>query len=478
MTAMVLSLRTRLIILHTAIVAVVLVAAGAGIYSYLSYSMLQVIDTSLDRSARLLERRVTHPDEPPPSGSLPIFVPQFVQMIAPDGNITDQMRDRDGNSLPVHAESLRRVDMEGTRMETVPDDSGNPVRAVTHRVLDDQGKTDFYIRVGQSLEGLRAVQHRVLVLLGVIVPGSLLLTMGGGWFLAGRAMVPVDRLTRAARSITEAKLSERVEVPHTSDEIQRLAETFNDMLDRLESAFSRQRQFTADASHELRTPLAIVRNEIEVALRRERGVADYQETLARLEAEIIRLSRLVEDLLTLARADAGEAKLDLEPLPIVLVAQEVFDNVISLAEKKGLKASFIAPDPSLFVRGDAMRLKQLFLNLLDNAIKYTDAPGAVTLSVGRDSGNVRMEVSDTGRGITVSSRPHVFERFYRQSHTTETASGSGLGLAIVHWIVSAHGGRIDLDSRPSEGTRFTVFLPLTEVPDIFDSSEGSEKPIS
>lgn len=470
---MVLSLRIRLILWHTTIVAAVLLATSVAIYSYLSYSMLRVIDTSLDRSATTLEKRVKYPDQPLATGASPIFVPQFVQMIAPDGTITDQLRDPDGHTIEVSVASLRRADRLGTQMETVRADSGETVRVVTHRVLDDHGNTDFYIRVGQSLNDLRTAQRKLLLLLGTIVPLALLLTVAGGWFLAGRALAPVDRLTRAARSITETKLSERVEVPDSADEIQRLAETFNEMLDRLESAFDRQRQFTADASHEIRTPLAIIRNEIDVALRRERTGAEYEETLSRLQAEAVRISRLVEDLLTLARADAGETKIERELLSMVLLTQEVFDQVRPLAEAKGIHASFHAPDQTLFVRGDAMRLKQLFLNLLDNAIKFTRPAGEVSVSLEQHDAEVVIEVKDTGRGIAAEAQPHIFERFYRQSHTADTVAGSGLGLAIAKWIATAHDGRIELESQAGSGSCFRVFLPLADVAEAVGAPPGS-----
>lgn len=456
---MILSLRTRLIVWHTAIVAAVLLAASVAIYSYLSYSMLRVIDTSLDRSAQTLEKRLKFPDQPPANGAAPIFVPQFVQMITPDGTITDQLRDSEGHSIEVDIESLHRVDQLGTQTQTVTANSGEAVRLVTRRVLDESGRTDFYIRVGQSLDDLRTAQRKLLLLLGAIIPLALLLTIAGGWLMAGRALAPVDRLTRAARSITETRLSERVEAPGSADEIQRLAETFNEMLDRLETAFGRQRQFTADASHEIRTPLAIVRNELDVALRRERTSAEYQETLSRLQTEVVRISRLVEDLLTLARADAGEARLEQEPLPIVATALEVFEQMRPLAEAKGIRATFSAPSDAVLVRGDLMRVKQLLLNLLDNAIKFTGESGEVGLTIVQKAGEVVIEVSDTGRGIEPESQPRIFERFYRQSHTAETPAGSGLGLAICQWIVSAHDGRIEVESEPGKGSCFRVRFP-------------------
>jgi heavy metal sensor kinase len=251
----------------------------------------------------------------------------------------------------------------------------------------------------------------------------------------------------------------------------RLARTFDAMLARLDEAFRRQRQFTADASHELRTPLTVIKGDIGVALNRPRGAAEYRRVLAELEDEVDRLTRLVEDLLLLARADTGRPLLQPESLDLAGLLRAVADQVRPLAEAKGLTLHLQVPD-SLPLNGDPDKLIRLFLNLLDNAVKYTPAGGQVTLqataAVGGWSSAVTSEaspavivqVTDTGPGIPPEHLAHIFERFYRADESrSRAAGGSGLGLAIARWIAEAHGGRIEVDSEPGRGSTFSVWLP-------------------
>jgi heavy metal sensor kinase len=247
------------------------------------------------------------------------------------------------------------------------------------------------------------------------------------------------------------------------DELGRLAATFNRMIARLQAAFERQRQFTADASHELRTPLAVMRGDIEIALRRERSSEDYRSVLTSNLEEIIRLSRLVEDLLMLARADAGQTVLQREPMDLAQLCAQVVEYLAPLAEVNEQRLIYIPPETTpLSVHGDAQRLKQMLLNLLDNALKYTPAHGTIRLQLTPEDQQAQLRVSDTGRGIPADDLPHIFDRFFRHSRSTsdKTVQGFGLGLSIVKWIVDAHGGKIVAASTPGQGTTFTVKLPL------------------
>jgi heavy metal sensor kinase len=335
----------------------------------------------------------------------------------------------------------------------------------------ENGRMLGVIQVGQSLESVQDTLRQLLLILAFAVPVTLVVASLGGLFLADRALSPIDRITRTAQRINAEDLSQRLGLTLPDDEVGRLARTFDAMLARLDEAFRRQRQFTADASHELRTPLTVIKGDIGVALNRPRGAAEYRRVLAELEDEVDRLTRLVEDLLLLARADTGRPLLQPESLDLAGLLRAVADQVRPLAEAKGLTLHLQVPD-SLPLNGDPDKLIRLFLNLLDNAVKYTPAGGQVTLqataAVGGWSSAVTSEaspavivqVTDTGPGIPPEHLAHIFERFYRADESrSRAAGGSGLGLAIARWIAEAHGGRIEVDSEPGRGSTFSVWLP-------------------
>ncbi len=286
----------------------------------------------------------------------------------------------------------------------------------------------------------------------------LLIASGGGLFLAGRALAPVDRITRAARAIEATGLHERLPEPPTGDEIGRLARTLNALIARLEAAFTRQRQFTADASHELRTPLTIMGGEVDVTLRHERTPEEYRETLAGVRDEVTHMQALVADLLLLARDDTTPP---IPPTVIDLadVASAVIEQLRPLADARGQTiALHTAPAP---VRGGADDLERLARNIVENAIRYTSRQGAITVTVRRDGGTVALAVADTGPGIAASALPHLFDRFYRADPgRNRAAGGTGLGLAIAQAIAHRHGGAISVTSAAGEGSTFTLTLPL------------------
>jgi heavy metal sensor kinase len=322
------------------------------------------------------------------------------------------------------------------------------------------GDSELTLQVGHPQDVVEGALGRLILLMAVAIPATVAFAICGGVFLAGRALNPIDQVTRTASRIgAEEDLSQRLNL-RSEDEVGRLALTFDRMLDRLERAFARQRQFTADASHELRTPLALFRGQIEVALNQRRTVKDYQTILASLHEDAERMSLLLGDLLTLARADAGQENLFRERVDLADVADEVVAVMQPLAEKKAVD---LARDQgtSAPVDGDQTRLLQLLVNLVDNAVKYTPTGGRVAVTVDRLANQARLRVADTGVGIAPENVPHIFERFYRVDKARSRAEGgSGLGLAIVEWIVHAHGGTIAVASETGRGTTFTVTLPL------------------
>jgi heavy metal sensor kinase len=272
-------------------------------------------------------------------------------------------------------------------------------------------------------------------------------------------------MTQTARKIKVGQLHARLEKTGANDELDRLADTLNEMFGRLESAFTEMRQFTADASHELQTPLTILRGEIEVALRSKRSPDEYTDVLKSSLEEIQRISVLVEGLLLLARSDAGMLKMDRAPVDLVLVAEEVLNRLGPAAAAKAVTLTLGRIEP-LEVSGDLVHLRRLLFNLVDNAIKYTPANGTVRVTVTRSDLFAVLGVEDTGIGIPPEEQQRVFQRFYRSADARSQAQGgSGLGLSIVKSIAEAHEGRTEVESEPGRGSVFKIYLPLPEPPE-------------
>jgi len=459
-----LSIRAKLTVWYFGIAAAVLIAFAIAIYAYLSRGLLTTIDTSLWNHADRIAKATGNPssnDEPRASGAL-MLAPQFVSIVNRNGEITDSIPDAEGLQVPIITEAIERAAAElKPQYNDVSLGPSESTRIITWPAHDEDGEM-FFVVVGQSLRELKSAQRHLLILLAISNPAALLLASLGGLWLAHEALKPVDRLTRAAERIGRGNFSERVEVPRTTDEIGRLAATFNEMISKLEQAFERERRFTADASHELRTPLAVLRGDIEVALRRDRSVEEYKRVLNSSLEEIERITRLADDLLTLVRSDAGDNVVELAPVRLDRLAAEVHSYIQPLAEAAGVALTSEGTQHPTVIDGDEKRLKQLLVNLLENAIKYTPAGGSARLSLATEGSSALIEVSDTGRGIPASSLPRVFERFYRQTDPRDTrVSGFGLGLAISKWIVDAHHGSIEAESTEGNGSRFTVRLPLT-----------------
>ncbi|HEX9018790.1 MAG TPA: ATP-binding protein [Anaerolineaceae bacterium] len=316
---------------------------------------------------------------------------------------------------------------------------------------------------------------RLVITLALAVALALLIALGGGYLLSGRALWPVKAITRTARQISETDLNQRLNL-HTRDELGELAGTFDRMLDRLQAAFNRQRQFTADASHELRTPLTIIGLETGRALSSARSGEDYRRALHVIQSENEFMARLVGELLTLARMDAGQVNLKLEEIDLSDLALDVVERYAPLAAQKTIRLE-TGDLPELPIQGDRQYLAQMTGNLVENAIKYSpDGPGQwVRVETGADNGTAWVRVSDNGQGISADHLPHLFDRFYRvdsaRSHNPENNGdeepedgdeipGSGLGLSIVQWIAQMHHGTVTVESQPGRGTTFEVQLPI------------------
>ena len=302
--------------------------------------------------------------------------------------------------------------------------------------------------------------------LAFFAPLILLAASGLGYWVSGRALAPVDALTRSARAIGGTNLSSRLEQLSTGDELQRLSDTLNEMLGRIEASFFRVTQFTADASHELRTPISLLRTEAEIALRKSRSEGEYRNALRHILVEAERSTTLVEKLLSLARADSGREALEIRPFDLRETALKVASEWRTVAGSKTLSfTEGITPD-EVPIEGDETVLHQLLNILLDNAVKYTPAPGKIDLSLDQTDKAAVLTVADSGIGIADEDQPKIFERFYRADKArSREMGGAGLGLAIAFWIVEQHHGSIEVQSSPGEGSTFVVELPLQNTED-------------
>lgn len=470
------SLRFKLTFYYLAILSAVLLVFGTAIFFYLSSSLLTTIDRALAFQIEKIEVGMAvgagmdmshHPlMQNHENEELLPLAPHVYQIINEQGKVTDGAVATPNDHLPVDVAELMRSEVGKTVFKSIRLESGESLRVATRRVKDYDSEGTYFIRLGQSLAAVEGARRRALLVLGIAIPLALMLGSFGGLLLANQALSPVDRITSAAEQIAKGDLTERVPMPANSaakmDEIGRLAATFNHMISRLQAAFERQKQFTSDASHELRTPLAVMRGDMEIALRRERSPEEYQRVLSSNLEEIIRLTRLIEDLLMLARADSGRVELRCEPVDLNKLCQQMAEYITPLAQQRDQTLSYEQPKEPITINADLQRIKQLLLNLLDNAIKYTPPGGSVTLGVKTESRFAIITVADTGRGIPAEDLPHIFERFFRRSSKTSdrSAAGFGLGLSIVKWIVESHGGQIETNSQQGQGTTFIVKLPL------------------
>jgi heavy metal sensor kinase len=324
------------------------------------------------------------------------------------------------------------------------------------------GEAAYFLALAQPLHNTVEELEALGRIFYVAIPGALLVAGVGGLLLARKSLAPVAAMTEQAASISARNLHERLEVKNSRDELGRLASVLNNLLSRLDRSFESLRQFTADASHELRTPLSIIRGEAEVALSQNRDEAEYRESLAIVQDEARRLSRMVDDMLALARADDGQQRLNVEEFYLNDLLEECARSSQVLALAKGISLT-VDPATDITFRGDESLLRRMILNLLDNAIKYTPSGGHVSVKVMSKDGGVEITVADTGIGIPADATARIFERFYRADRARSRADGgSGLGLSIAKWVAEAHNGSIDLDSRPGGGSTFTVSLPQSK----------------
>jgi heavy metal sensor kinase len=336
-----------------------------------------------------------------------------------------------------------------------------PFRIVSTPVYQDE-KLTYIIQLGTHLRFMKKNLSQFKNNILAVVPMMLILGAVGGWMLARRSLSPIGYISSKAQHITSQNLSERLTPRGTGDEMDDLIRTINDMVARLEEGFRRMAEFTADASHELKTPLCAMRGEAEVLLSKTRTAEEYQEGFAHFIEEFDRLNQMVNDLILLSKYDAAQVQLNMVPLRLDLLIQDICNLFQILAEQKGIALNLDAAE-EVMVTGDKVRLQQLFTNLIDNAIKYT-AEGSIHVRLEKNKEDVLVKVQDTGIGIPSEEQEKIFKRFYRvdKSRSKETG-GVGLGLSIAEWIVQAHHGKIEVHSKPNKGSTFSVHLPIPKI---------------
>lgn len=455
------TIRVRLTLWYAGVLLLILGLFAAGVYFTMRRTLSDNLNDVLENRAFLTEEVLVFDSDGVPGLQLndnaqdPNRGESFQRLLGTSGQV---LFDNSGSfgEVPLDQTAMQRA-LSGRRHTGTVGSGAEAARVLTLPVQHD-GAIVGALQVGESTEDLTHTLRNLLIVFAVSLPAALLLAAGGGYWLASRALGPIDKIRQAADDISEHDLSRRLGLSLPDDEVGRLAGTFDRMIGRLEAAFQRQRQFAADASHELRTPLAAIRGQIDVLARRPKEIATYEKFVDTVDDQAERMARLVGGLLMLARGDADALPVEREAVLIPEIVESVAEQMRPAAEHKGLRLGVDgagAPE----VLGDDDLLVQLLLNLVDNAIKYTDR-GDVTIAWRIHGRMVHIEVRDTGAGIPAEHQARVFERFYRIDLARSRASGgAGLGLAICKWIAEEHGGSIGIKSSDA-GSTFTVSLPL------------------
>ena len=372
------------------------------------------------------------------------------------GKLVDQSHELDLLNWDIDPDSVQAIQTP----KVFSDAEAGAVKLLFHNevVRSPQGQS-YLLQIGANRNPIDAALRQFLLMAAFVVPAGLAFASAASWWVAGRALQPINALTQAAAEIGISGLDRRLPLRGTHDELDRLSTTFNDMFARLEKAIGEMKQFTASISHELRTPITVLQGEAEVMLLQPHSVEDYRRLLASHLEEYGRLTNLINRLLTLARADAGEIRMHPATLDLAQLTRYLVDQLDAVASSKQVSLSMRSDKP-VYVRADREWMESAILNLLDNAVKYTPEEGKVTVSVENHVMEQKLEIRDTGIGIAPEALPRIFERFYRADPSRSShGEGAGLGLSMVQWIVKRHGGRIEVKSELGKGSCFTVWLP-------------------
>jgi heavy metal sensor kinase len=469
--------RSRMTLWYVLVLGVLLLAYAGGTSLYLFFSLREQLDHNLLEDVERVEGLL----ENTPDGMVALdSVPQeedepnmqrFVEVWSPEGILLYRSPTLQGGTLGRPS----RPSSAGTTKpspSTVRLADGTRVRMATSTHTVNSRRV--FLRVAHSESGLwQEIEEFVSVLL-VALPVALVLAGFSGFALARKALAPIDAMAHKAERISAERLNERLPIENPEDELGHLAQAFNATLARLEAAFDQLRRFTADASHELRTPLTAIRSVGEVALQVPKSMTEYRDVIGSMLEETDRLTRLVDTLLTLSRADAGQIHVQRTDISLLGLAQEASSLVEVLAEEKRQRIS-VEGEPALMVSGDRLILRQALVNLIDNAIKYSPAEAEIVVRVraGKDN-QPTVEVVDQGPGVPQEHQSRIFDRFYRvDSARSREWGGAGLGLAIVRWAVEIHGGQVSFESVEGQGSTFRVVLPSATTPEKNGTEEAS-----
>jgi heavy metal sensor kinase len=454
---MALSIRTRLTAWYTSTLLIILLVFSTVLYMSVRSALQASIDGDL-RSRLVGVEAFMRSDVPRfPKTRLWHEFEESVQMQA--GGEMMQVSDTSRYWI-FQSESIRGLQLPPPSSAQFPPLSTQLLRGVPVRVLTAEVTIDansYFIQLATSLRHPYETSDAIFRIGLWLVPVLLLASAAGGYWLSTRALAPVGRIIESSRMISFTNLRGRLIVPKTGDELQRLSETLNQMIQRLETAFLSVVQFTADASHELRTPVAFIRTTAEVALVQPRESQSYRAAMADIHEEAERLTYLIDELLILARADAGSSALKLAPIDVREPLIHALSRTLPLAEGKGVSLQAELPEQAATILGDATSLRRLFVILTDNAVKYTAKGGTVVVRISVDVNRVCVAVSDSGIGIAEDELSKIFDRFYRSDNTRQRDSGgSGLGLSIGRWIADAHRAEIRVESELNVGSEFRV----------------------